>query len=386
MDDNLFNTNFEYELAQKLYKAYLDARKRGKRKTKDEHAFEINEYENLVNLRKSLLDRTYKPSRSTAHIVKRPVRREIFAAPFRDRIIHHLIYNEVGEWWDRQFIHDSYSCRKGKGTLMGILRLDHHIKVVSRGYARKAYVLKLDIQGYFMSLPREKLLKTALAGLEKQQKREPKSKEMYKLLEFLWEQIIMDDPVDGARRIGGLREWEKLPKTKSLFYQPKNRGIVIGNLTSQLLSNIYLNRLDCYIAMDLGYKHYGRYVDDFYIVIDEAGLPQLKRDICAIEEFLRSIGLTLHPNKRLLREVHQGVPFLGAVIYPNRIVPSARLLKNIYKAFKLVVAGEHTLDSVASYLGHLKHLNSYKIVKKVFDKTGWTYDDDDLFRNSRQKR
>ena len=159
--------SFSNYLQERLFMAYKEARL-GKRKTRDEQRFELNLDENLMLLRHDIMDRSYVPSRGTAHIIHEPVMREIFAAPFRDRVVHHYIYDQVYNWWDKRFIYDSYSCREGKGTLMGIKRMDYHIRSASRNYAEKVYVLKLDIQGYFMSLPRKDLYQRAIWGLERQ--------------------------------------------------------------------------------------------------------------------------------------------------------------------------------------------------------------------------
>ncbi|MBR5046276.1 hypothetical protein IKX73_01460 [Candidatus Saccharibacteria bacterium] len=376
--------SFESRLELALYLSYLQARKGGKRHTHDEHSFEVNLFNNLELLKQDILNKTYNPSRSSAHIIFKPVIREIFAAPFRDRIVHHLIFESVYDWWDHHFIYDSYSCRINKGVLFGIKRLDHHIRSVSGNYKRPAFVLKLDIQGYFMSLPRRELYDRAIWGLNRQFKTRQNSRE-YEILKFLWQHTIMDDPVVGAKKKGDLAAWDKLPKSKSLFCQPKGRGIVIGNLTSQLLSNIYLDQLDRFITIDLGYQHYGRYVDDFYIVVSEEELPQLKKDIKAIKEYLSLLKLTLHPKKQLLKNSKYGIPFLGVTVYNDHIIPGQRLVNNAKKAMSEVVSGHHTADSVPSYLGHLKHYNSYKIVKKIFEQNGWDYVDDDLFRMPSQK-
>lgn len=367
----------ESQLYLLLYYSYLEARKGGKRKTHDEHSFEVNVHKNLLSLQKDITEKSYTPSRSAAHIIKNPVIREIFAAPFRDRIVHHLIFNAVYEWWDNHFIHDSYSCRLEKGVLFGIKRLSHHIHSVTNQYGRPAYVLKLDIQGYFMSLPRQKLYKRAIWGLKQQYKEHTNSIE-YKLIKFLWHKVIFDEPVKGAIKKGRLTDWDLLPRTKSLFSQPRGHGIVIGNLTSQLLSNIYLDQLDRFVTQTLGYKHYGRYVDDFYIVVDESELPQLKRDVKTIENYLHSINLTLHPKKRLLRRADQGIPFLGAIVNVNHIIPGHRLTKNMERAFREVTNGNRDITTVPSYLGHAMHINSHNAVKKAFESVGWDYVDDNI--------
>ena len=189
----------------------------------------------------------------------------------------------------------------------------------------------------------------------------------------MWHKTIFDDPIHGVHKKGDLSGWDKLPASKSLFGQPAGKGIVIGNLTSQLLSNIYLDLLDRFVVYDLGYKHYGRYVDDFYIVVSEYELPQLKRDVGAIEAFLRLKQLTLHPKKRMLREASQGVPFLGAVVHKNHIVPGQRLNKNTKIACREVIMGIRDIDTIVSYLGHAKHMNSAKMLKDAFCEVGWEY-------------
>ncbi len=371
-DSSWLEKTFENRLQLALYVAYIEARTGGKRKTKDEHKFEINADQNLKILRKMILEKTYEPSRSTAHIIHNPVVREIFAASFVDRVAHHLVFDLVYEWWDRHFIEDSYSCRTGKGTLYGIQRLDHHIRSASHNYARKVYVLQMDIKGYFMSLPREKLYQRAIWGLDRQFKGRTNCLE-YEMLKSLWYKIIFDNPTHGAKKVGDLKGWDLLPDSKSLFKQRAGVGIVIGNLTSQLLSNIYLDQLDRFVVHKLGYRHYGRYVDDFFIVATEEELPQLKRDIGAIKEYLKTIDLTLHPRKIKLQESSHGVAFLGAVVYHNHIVPGKRLKRNLNAACREVAAGRKDTETIVSYMGHLKYLSSKTVLKETFLKVGWDY-------------
>ena len=364
-----YKRRLEDWLLERLYIAYKEAR-RGKRRTVDEHKFEMNLFENLLNLRDSILDRVYKPGRSVAFITYNPVIREIFAATFRDRIVHHFLFDIVYDWWDARLIYDSYSCRKGKGTKFGIDRLEHHIRHVTENYEKKAYVIKLDVQGYFMSLSRKKLYERAMWGLDRQF---PEGGEVYEICKFLWHEIIFDDPIEGVRRKGSVKNWEKLPKSKSLFCQPPGQGIVIGNLSSQLLSNIYLDQLDRFVTFELGYKHYGRYVDDFFLVVTEEELPKAKEDIKAIETYLTGLGLTLHPVKRYIQEVHKGVEFLGAVIYPKCRVPGRRLKRNFYRAAREYVMIDHRDERIMSYLGHLKYYDARRFERELFEEMGWEY-------------
>lgn len=375
-------------LLKELWSAYDTARK-GKRHTVDEHRYELNAMENTIDLRDCILRRYYKPSRGVAFIVRDPVIREIVAAPFRDRVVHHFLFNICADWWDRRFITDSYSCRKGKGTLYGQKRLARHLRQVTANYTIPAYAVKLDIQGYFMSLNHEKLYARVLWGLEQQFHHNPRiaddpdirchpddRERLYDILRYLWREIIFDHPMDDIAIRGRRSDWKKLPHSKSLFHQPEGRGIVIGNLTSQLLSNIFLDQLDRFVTFDLGYKHYGRYVDDFFILVPITKRNQLLRDIEVIEKYLRTeLKLTLHPKKRFKQPAIRGVPFIGAIIYPGFIVPGKRIKDNCYRAaYKLATTGEGDFEGFTSRIGTLKHINSRKFLKKLFDSFGWEGD------------
>lgn len=357
-------------LLHELYFAYLTARKH-KRNTEDEHRFELNAMENLMILRDDIINHRYKPSRGVAFIIYDPVTREIFAAPFRDRVIHHFLYNQVADWWDKRFIYDSYSCRVGKGTLLGIKRLQHHIRQTSYMGKIPTYVIKLDIQGYFMSLPRRRVYERVCWGIERQYK--PEQCWLANLVRYLWYEVIFDDPIDGVRIRGSVHDWDTLPDNKSLFCQPPGRGIVIGNLSSQLISNIYLDQLDRFVKYTLGYQHYGRYVDDFYMIMTEAELSKALNDVKRINDYLRSLELVLHPKKRYIQNVCHGVPFLGVVVYPNAIVPGKRFKDHFYRAAMRYEMGLCEDETIVSYLGYLKNMDGKKLSERVFDNFGFDY-------------
>ena len=365
--------DIESWLLAELTKAFYLAR-RAKRTTNDEQSFEMRMHENLLQLRDDILDGTYKPGHGIAFIVHEPVIREIFAAPFRDRVVHHFLYIGVAEWWDRRLIYDCYSCRVGKGTLFGIKRMAHHIQAVTNGYRDPAYSIKLDVQGYFMSLPRSRLFERIVWGLDRQFQEKGARYEIYKRV---WKEVIFDDPIVGVRKRGNLKDWDILPKSKSLFCQPPGKGIVIGNLSSQLLSNIYLDMLDRFIVYDPGYKHYGRYVDDFYLIVTPEEFAQAKKDLKKIDVFLTDLGLKLHPKKIHIQEVRKGTAFLGMVVYPGRIVPGKRVQRNYQEAlYKMVGSGTHTdrgLDVVTSYMGMMKHVDGRKTQERLFARAGLDY-------------
>src|SRR3989339_284296 len=146
------------------------------RNKKDVVKFEVNYERNLFVLAEEILDGKYQPGVSSCFIVKKPVKREIFAASFRDRIVHHLIYNYINPLFERSFINDSYSCRIGKGTSYGIKRLNHFIRSCSENYQKDCYILKLDIKGYFMSINKnilhEKIKETLNTARERERERE----------------------------------------------------------------------------------------------------------------------------------------------------------------------------------------------------------------------
>ena len=350
------------------------AARKGKRETFDEHVFEVNYYENIQRLAKDLYDKTYSPLPGTAHIVHKPVIREIFAAPFRDRIVHHLIVSAMDDYIDKRLWYYSSSCRKGKGTLFGVRGLDHHIRKVTNNYAVKdAYVVKFDIKGYFMHISRAKLYKIVIRWLDKIYP--PENRGMwYGILKHAIHEVIHDNPVDGVKIRDGAKAWAKLPADKCLFCQPPGQGIVIGNLTSQEFSNIYLDILDRYITQRLGYKAYGRYVDDFYIVVKKEQLPQLLRcDRYAIANLLSGLGLTLHPKKMAVYKVGREVPFLGMKVGMTHIVPGDRLQRNMRRAVRLRMMDLRDDDTLISYIGMMKHVSHYNVISKIFSEVGWEY-------------
>lgn len=387
--------SFEGFLLDELWRAYELARK-GKRKTVDEHRFELNDMENITLLRESILRRCYEPSRGVTFVVHDPVVREIVAAPFRDRVIHHFLFNICSDWWDRRFIVDSYSCRKGKGVLFGQKRLAQHVRRATQNYTKPAFAVSLDIQSYFISLNHDKLMERINWGLERQFQPQVPVEDLssqyliqngircqpydrdrlYQTVKYLWHQIIYDDPMRDITVRGSKAEWAALPPHKSLFNRKPGCGIVIGNLTSQLISNIFLDQLDRFVTIDLGYKHYGRYVDDFYIVVPMERKAQLLRDIDIIKHYLSDeLDLTLHPHKQRKQPVDKGVPFIGAVVYPRFIVPGRRAKRKAYQAaYRLATNGVGDVEGMVSREGTLMHINSRRFFKRVFDDFGWEYD------------
>ena len=147
-----------------------------------------------------------------------------------------------------------------------------------------------------------------------------------------------------------------------------------AGLTSQLVSNIYLDQLDRYIFYELGYKNYGRYVDDFFIMVPEREYTKLKDDIVKIEDFLRmELNLTLHKKKRYYQEVNKGMNFLGARIYPHCLYPSDRMQKKFRCAVAELMQGHRDVESIVSYLGIMLHLDGKNFQKRIFEENGWRF-------------
>ncbi|MDD2205445.1 MAG: reverse transcriptase domain-containing protein [Bacteroidales bacterium] len=354
------------QLLKDLIIAYKDARKH-KRGQNYQLQFEFNLEDRLVELRNELISGTYYPRPASCFIIHDPKMREIFAAEFRDRIVHHLFYNYTHSLFERNFITDSYSCIKNRGTHYGIHRLKHHILSVSAGYSKPCYVLKIDICGYFMHINRNTLLDMCKQTLEKMQNRQSnvngKSWKMlldFGFINYLLESMINSNPLDNCKIIGKLNDWNGIPKDKSLFYSDDGCGLPIGNLSSQLFSNIYLNVFDQFVKRKLGCKHYGRYVDDAYIVSDNR--DYLKSIIPTINSFLQSqLDLSINYKKTTIIDAYHGIEFLGAFIKPFRTYISNSSLNRIKPKVKMLAKNDASYIQAAtnSFLGVLSHYDSY---------------------------
>jgi len=360
-----------------FFEAYFECRK-NKRYTANALAFEIDYEHNLVQLCEEINNGTYQIGRSIAFIVNKPVKREIFAADFRDRVVHHFIINKLNHLFEKQFINDSYSCRTGKGTHFGIQRVDKFIRQCSANYTKDCYILKLDLQGFFMSINKNILFEKLEYFI--QAKYISTDKE---LIIELCKKIIFNDSTKNCIIKGKHSDWGDLPETKSLFHSKPNCGLPIGNLTSQVFANFYMDSFDHYVKHDLGIRYYGRYVDDFVIVHKDK--EYLRNLIPKLSEYLQSeLQTTIHPKKIYLQHYSKGVKFLGTVILPNRIYIANRTKGNFYAAIakQNQIARDHKptkkeqqafQSSINSYLGIMKHYKTYKLRKHMIFKnlSGW---------------
>lgn len=362
------------KLLADVFSAYYDAR-RNKRNTYSQLRFEMNLEENLVELYREIDERRYRVGRSMCFITDIPVKREIFAADFRDRVVHHLLFNYIAPMLERTFIADSYSCRKGMGTLYGIRRLERHIRSCSDNFRRECYVLKLDIRGYFMNIDRRKLygmLVDTFARFARRPAGTAKTWEQlldYGLIRYLTREIVFNDPTCNCYVRGRRSQWEGLPPSKSLFHTPEGCGLPIGNLTSQLFSNVYLSKLDDFVKRSLGERHYGRYVDDFFIVGNDR--LRLLRLIPVIRDFLKNeLGLSLHPDKMHLQEAVKGINFLGAVVKPYRryLLDKTKRRVNLQVRCAVCQPVRQMTSTLNSYLGYMRHLNCRNFTRKLVER------------------
>ncbi len=331
---------------------------------------------NLLTLYEELISRTYRIKKSICFINFKPVQREIFAADFRDRVIHHLIYNYISPLFEKRFIHDSYSCRKGKGTHYGIKRMSKFIRASSQNYTKDCYILKLDISGYFMAMNKHLLYKKVITELSRQKE---KLNFDYDLIIYLVQKVIFNDPTQDCIIKGKRSDWKNLPYTKSLFHAEKDCGLPIGNLTSQLFGNVYMNEFDHFVKRDLGIKYYGRYVDDFILIHPDK--QYLLWMIDKIQTYLsEELNLVLHPHKIYLQHFIKGVTYLGAVIKPHRTYIGSRVKGSFYQAIKeqndLIISHEPSkiekenfVACMNSYLGIMKHHKTYNLRKKMIAQT-----------------
>ena len=297
--------------------------KQGKTKKLDVRQFEFNLEDNLFELHSELVLKTYRHSDYTAFYITDPKLRHIRKACVRDRVLHHAVFRILYPIFDKVFIFDSYSCRVGKGTHQAVKRLKQFCQKASRNNFQNLYALKCDVKRFFDSVDHDVLLEIIKRKVSDE--------------ETLW--------------LVGL--------IIASYQTVSNKGLPIGNVTSQLFANIYLNELDQFIKHNLKVECYLRYCDDFIILVEDPGvlLSQLEK----IKNFLGDrLGLTIHPNKVSIRTYRQGIDFLGYIVRPYCV--------NLRTKTKNRLISRINAENSASYLGLLRHCNGRKIEKKVLAK------------------
>ena len=315
---------------KKLYRAYLDCRK-SKRKTINALQYEWNLERNLFQLQNELASKSYQIGRSICFAVKEPSIRELFAAEFKDRVVHHLLVNEIIGIGEKNFIFDSFSCRKGKGTHAAVRRLEQFIKKATKNYRKKAYYLQLDISGFFMAIDHSILHSL----LEKLVLKQNKSYQWKSDILWLAKIIIFHKPTANYLVKGDRLLLSQIPPRKSLFHSPAGKGLPIGNYSSQFFANLYLNELDQFIKRRLVCRCYVRFVDDFIILSQDKN--ELKAWRAAINDCLKTnLKLEISFAKQKIQPLEAGIDFLGYFIKPRYILARqivARRLKNKLRSF-----------------------------------------------------
>lgn len=337
-----------------LFDAYFDCRK-CKRNTLNQLAFEADLETNLMELYYDLKDGPYTIGSSIAFVIEHPKIREIWAADFRDRIVHHLIYNAISEYYYRRFIRDCYACIPGRGTHDGLARMSGFARSVSRNYTRNAFALKVDVANFFNAINRH-----ALEHIIKKDIGEGWCLDL--LLKVIWH-----DPRKNMNFRSSPALFRKVPKHKSLMQSELHRGLPIGNLTSQFFANVYMNELDQFVKHKLKCRYYGRYVDDMVLFHENPNV--LNKWRYEIDAFLQDkLSLHLHPNKIWLNRVDKGIDFVGFLIKPGRVYLRQSSLDRCRQKIRAwerkgAPVDEQSLeklsDSVTSYLGMMRHINGY---------------------------
>lgn len=350
-----------------LLEAYYDCRKR-KRKTASAIVYEMDYEGKLIALRDRINARTYRPGKSMCFVVTRPRYREVFAAAFEDRIVHHWIALRLEPLFEQIFSPRTFNCRKGKGQLYGINMLREDVRQCSENYTQDCYIMKLDLQGFFMSINKKMLADMVDAFVVENYHNEADKD----TLRFLCRTVVLHEPEKNCERHSPASYWDYLPSNKSLFTNGEGLGVAIGNLFSQLFANFLLNVLDWYLIKSLGFQYVGRYVDDFYIV--DKDKARLLAAVPYIRTLLQLYGLTLHPHKFYLQHYSKGVQFTGSVVKKDRVYTANHTITNAIMAVRRLNRAEtvpevlHAVDSINSYLGCFLHCNEYNTRRKVLQR------------------
>ncbi len=282
--------------------------------------------DNVLQLRRELVERTYKHGGYEAFVINDPKTRSIHKALVRDRLLHHAIHRVLYPYFDKKFIYDSYSCRADKGTHRAIDRLKYFGRKVSRNNTRTTWVLKCDVRKFFASIDQLTLKNILVKYIE-----DP---------DILW---LLGEVIDSFN-----------------FENDMAVGLPLGNLTSQLLINVYMNEFDQFMEHVLKVKYYLRYADDFIIL--DTDKDNLARLLSEIKEFLREkLKLTLHPNKVSIKTLVSGVDFLGWVNFPDHRVLRTTTKRRMLRRWDQ----NQTEETYNSYLGLMRHGNTEKLRERL---------------------
>lgn len=347
---------------EELVEAYFQCRK-GKRKTIHALDFEFDLERNLTGLYDEISSGRYRISNSVAFVVEQPKIREIWSATFRDRIVHHIIFNRLEDRFVPHFIRDSFACLKGRGTLDGSNRLWAGMRSSTRNWQRKMFFLGADVRNFFVSIHKPTLWNLL----------EPKIVEPW--LRDLTRQVLFHDPRENYFAKSKEAAFARVPGHKSLLKTPAERGLPIGNLTSQFFANVYMNELDQFVKHQLRHRYYYRYVDDLVILHESS--DRLNTDFHLMDEFLKDhLKMEFHPFKKQIGLVHQGIDFVGYIHKPFRRYVRNRTLNKMKSTVHQWRKNPHRYNpyerdrlrnTVNSYWGLMKWGSTYSLRKTVGD-------------------
>lgn len=367
-----------------LYTAYRACR-RGKRSTRKAQWYELTLLDRLVNTTQLLQQRCWHPSPSIRFVVIHPKPREILAADFGDRVVHHLLVPWFERLYEPVFIFDSFANRKGKGSHAAVSRLQAFTRKQPGGY-----YLQLDIASFFNSINRRilfNLLQQRVGSDLRRSETDPRHAESAQASEFLWlaRVLLTGNPALHAQFHGRMQDLARIPAHKQLANAPAETGLPIGNLTSQFFANVYLNELDQFIKHQLKVACYVRYVDDFVLLHHDPA--QLQRWREAIVSFLQQrLRLALRDEGKLA-PISNGMDFLGYIVRPHYRLVRRRVVTHMQhrlQAYSKMIVQHNgqtynfTPDTVnavqatlASYYGHFRHAKSAKLRQAIFSRYPW---------------
>jgi len=296
---------------------------KGKRNKKDVQIFQFNLMDNILQLHYDLNNKTYKHGGYEQFKINDPKPRLIHKASVTDRLLHHAVYRILYPFYDKTFISDSYSCRNNKGTHKAINRFRKYARIVSKNSTKQCWVLKCDIKKFFASIDQNILINIL--------KQKIKNKDIINLLE-------------------------------NIIFSFKSNGLPLGNLTSQLFANVYLNELDQFVKHKLKIKYYIRYADDFVNFFENK--KYLENLINPISYFLQNeLKLNLHPDKVFIKTLNSGVDFLGWINFADHRIMRNKTKKRMFRR----IAMNPSVETLNSYIGLIKHGNSCKIYLKLLN-------------------
>lgn len=321
-----------------LVQAWLDCR-RNKRQSKSAQAFEAHAEQNLCALRTELLSQAYTPGRSTCFVVIRPRAREVWAAEFKDRIVHHLLYNHIAPRFIAGFVAGSSACLPERGTLYAAKRLEHDVRSITQNWSRPAHYLKLDLANFFVSIDKHVLFAQLAA----------------KVTEPFWlaltRTVLFHNPGESYQYRGDAALIERVPEHKRLLLAEPDTGLPIGNLSSQFFANVHLNALDQFCKHQIGARYYGRYVDDFYLLHESPRWLHQAHQRLAVW-LPERLGARLNTSKTITQPVARGIDFVGHVIKPWRRTTRKRTLATAVNRLRTMPAAD-VFTAGNSYLGLL---------------------------------